>query len=211
MVNLVTYYYGPQNAIPQLMEYYTQQEIDKISEEIERQWRYHLMVRAVFPNRVELAAPSWKSVERDYYRRKDIRFEVTVPEFLPETMELGLEGITHWLNQNYIIRLFGILDEHGMIKLGRPSRMDNPFIQIVDRLRHCVGAHTSGYRPIQGKYAKDGRKAAKLIMDYLDPDHMEIRDDAQVFLIPIDLLELLKDRCKDFARSLENEPKLIPQ
>jgi hypothetical protein len=106
---------------------------------------------------------------------------------------------------------FGILDEHDLIKQGRPSRLDDPYIQIVDSLRHCVGAHTSGYRPVQGKYEKNGRKATQLIKDHLDPDHREIKNDIQVFLIPIDLLELLKDHCKAFVRSLENKPKIILQ
>jgi hypothetical protein len=85
--------------------YYSDEMINEICEEIDRQWNYHGRVRASFP--------------------------------------ATAGHIAHWLNQNYIVRLCGILDEYQVITKGKQD--GNDFTLVLAGLRHRVGAHTRGY------------------------------------------------------------------
>lgn len=88
---------------------YSREQIEAICEEVERQWEYHLIARAAFPSNVLESVPEYESP--DFYIQHNVLLQVRVPVPLSPVMERGLEGIGHWLNQNYIIRLFGILDQ----------------------------------------------------------------------------------------------------
>lgn len=183
-----------------IMGNYTQQEIDDICEEIERQWRYYLMVRAVFPNQVENAVPSWTSMNRDFYREREIIFRVETPANLPKIMKLGLSGTPHWLNQNYIIRLCGILDEKQITGFANK----NEFIELVRLLRNSVGTHSRGYRNPKRPSSK---KAADIITRHLDPLKKEMTNDDRAFLLSIEILEEIKEKCKSFVKTLVDQEK----
>lgn len=186
------------------MKKYTEKEIREIYEEIERQWLYHLMVRAIFPNRVERAIPSWRSEDRTFYREKSIAFSVMTPTQLPKLMELGLAGLPHWLNQNYIIRLFGILDGCSIFKFTE----ENVYIKIVKYLRNFVGAHTHGYR---NSKRREARIVTNLMKNHLSLNKDETTDSSHFFNIPIERLEQLKEECINFVTSLKGRPKPIQE
>jgi hypothetical protein len=71
--------------------------------------------------------------------------------------------IAHWLNQNYIVRLCGILDEYQVITKGKQD--GNDFTLVLAGLRHRVGAHTRGYWDPENS---DDRKIAELIRKHFD-------------------------------------------
>ena len=85
-----------------------------------------------------------------------------------------------------------------MISAGR--RVGNPHTKIVASLRHLVGAHSSGYRNVQ---RKEAREVSILIRDHLDPCKRDFGEDTSVFLLAIELLEKLKAECVTFVRSLD--------
>lgn len=181
------------------MSTYTKNEIDIICEEIELQWNYHLVVRAVFfsgfgENDFKFESPS-------FYKKKGIFFRVILPEKRTEIMNRTLEGVSGWLNQNYIIRLWGILDGHGIITVGKNE--SNSFTEILSLLRPNVGAHSDGYR---NPKRSESKKAAKLICQHLDKTF--IPDAANFFNLSIDtVLEPLKVQCIEFVSSLVGKEK----
>lgn len=96
---------------------YTKNIVADICDEIERQWEHHLLIRAAFPAGIPDDRSQYKSPP--YYRRKNVVFLVCRPQPLPAVMARGYDGVGAWANQNYVIRLFGILEEYGVIKAGK--------------------------------------------------------------------------------------------
>ncbi len=140
---------------------YFREPIEEICEEIERQWEYHLIARAVFPPNIVKVILEYES--SPYHIQQGARLKVRVPVPLSPLMERGLEGTGHWLNQNYIIRLFGILDEYQVITAGKEA--NNPYTRILASLRHKVGAHSRGYRNPE---SREARKLTQWIQEHLD-------------------------------------------
>jgi hypothetical protein len=103
------------------------------------------------------------------------------------------------LNQNFVIRLFGLLDENKVITAGKEA--ENKFTEIVAGLRHMVGAHSCGYaKPEKNAF----QNVTSLIKSHLDPavDLNSVRDfhlDIQKVLRP------LKDKCIEFVRTLDGK------
>jgi len=95
-------------------------------QEIERQWKYHLFVRAAFPCNAERKT-TWDTESEEYrfYSDRGARLKVTLATPLPT----GVQDIGHWLNQNCLIRLCGILEQHGVVKA---TAGQNDCIAIVD-------------------------------------------------------------------------------
>jgi hypothetical protein len=180
---------------------YSREQIEEICEEVERQWEYHFIARAAFPPNIMEVIPEYES--SPYHIRQGARVKVCVPVPLSPLMERGLEGIGNWLNQNYIIRLFGILDEYQVITAGKEA--NNPYTRILASLRHKVGAHSRGYRNPE---SSEVRKLTQLIQAHLDSSVLP--DDVRHFTLSIHpVLHRLKEHCVKFVCSLESRPKPI--
>lgn len=181
------------------MSVFTKIEIDKICEEIELQWEYHIVSRSVFFS--GFGDNDFKFESPTFYKNKGAFFCVTLPEERTGIMNRTLKGVGAWLNQNYIIRLWGILDGNGIITVGKNE--SNSYTEILSLLRHKVGAHSSGYRNPKRSKSKE---ATKLICKYFD--RAFIPNDADFFNLSIDtVLEPLKTKCIGFVRSLEGKEK----
>jgi len=181
------------------MSEFTKVEIDKIYEEIELQWEYHLVSRSVFFS--GFGENDFKFESPTFYKNKGAYFCVTLPEERTGIMNRTLKDVGAWLNQNYIIRLWGILDGNGIITVGKNE--SNPYTKILSLLRHNVGAHSPGYR---NPNRSESKKAAKLICQYLDKTF--IPNSANFFNLSIDtVIEVLKMRCIELVRSLEGKEK----
>jgi hypothetical protein len=180
---------------------YSREQIEEICEEVERQWEYHFIARAAFPANILQVIPEYES--SPYHIQHGAQMNVRVPVPLSPLMARGLEGIGHWLNQNYIVRLFGILAEYQVITAGKQAK--NPSTRILASLRPKVGAHSRGYRnPESGKV----RKLTQLIQEHLDSSVLP--DDVRHFNLSIHpVLQTLKEHCVTFVRSLEGKPKPI--
>src|SRR5260370_32365320 len=92
---------------------YSAERIAKICEEIKRQWEYHLVTRALLPADALNSIPQYFSP--GFYRHHGVHVHVIVENPDSPLIRRVLKGAPHWLNQNFIIRLFGLLDEHKVI------------------------------------------------------------------------------------------------
>jgi hypothetical protein len=177
---------------------YTKNIVADICDEIERQWEHHLLIRAAFPAGIPDDRSQYKSPP--YYRRKNVVFLVCRPQPLPAVMARGYDGVGAWANQNYVIRLFGILEEYGVIKAGKNA--GNPYTEIVALLRNSVGAHSRGQK---NPGRSETKRATRLIQEHLD-DRV-LPEMIKTFNLSIDsVLERLKDGCQQFVMSLEGSP-----
>ena len=183
------------------MRKYTQEKITSICDEIECQWEYHLVCRAVFHADVSKEKTIYCSPP--YYKSKNIYFAVQLPQPQTGIMRKALKGVPGWLNQNFILRLFGILDGNRIITAGKEQ--DNVYTKIVAELRHRVGAHSPGTRQPTGT---DAKRISKLIHNHLDPNVLP--ENISGFNLSIDtVLEPLKNNCISFIKSLQG--KVIPE
>jgi hypothetical protein len=172
----------------------TKIEIEEICKEIELQWDYLLMARAIFyskfPHQDDFYSPS-------FYSARGISFHVTLPEVKSERFSRAAKGIAVWLNQNYVLRLYGILDSKELIKLGKAT--DSKIIQLVTILRMNVGSHSTG-RHVSKR--SELRKATKLTNSLFGRE-IDL-DKVNVFTLSIDSVLLpLKNQVLNFVRSLE--------
>ncbi len=179
------------------MKAYTEKDIEIICKEIELQWDYHLLCRSIFCSGA--GTKSFAYFPPLYYQEKGISFFVTLPNPLPDIMSKSFKGINAWLNQNYVIRLYGILDGHQVIKMGKIE--NNPYTEILALLRNMVGAHSAGYK---NPKRKESKKVSDLIYKHLD--HRELSKNIQQYNLSIDtVLEPLKDYCIEFVKSLNGK------
>lgn len=178
---------------------YSAETITRICDEIERQWEYHLVTRAVFPVNAATAASEFTSPR--FYQHYGAFFRVIVKDPASPLIRRALRGLPHWLNQNFIIRLFGLLDEYNVITAGKLEK--NAFTGIIAGLRHLVGAHSSGYPSPQ---KREFKQVTRLIKAHLDPD-VDV-DSVRDFHLDIKkVLRPLKEKCLEFVRALEGKPR----
>lgn len=172
----------------------TEQEIDELCQEVHRQWELHVMTRAVFcfgfGSMEEFDSPG-------YYQNLGIGFHVKLPATNGRNREAIYDGIGTWLNQNYVIRLYGILDSKSIRKLSAKPDI----IKLIDILRQNVGAHSTGK-----KVSKKGdlNKATRLINTLFNLN-IEVSQ-VQNFDLSIDtVLEPMKNEVIQYLNSLRGQ------
>ena len=183
-----------------VLELYTEAKIAEICSEIDRQWAFHLVARAAFPSRMSARIPKYSSPS--FYSANGIAFSVDVTRLEP-TMRSAIDDIGHWLNQNFVIRLFGILYESKIDVAGRLDQ--NDFTLIIATLRHKVGAHSRGHRNPSNS---DVKEVTRLLKKYFG-EGIDRADVERFNLSVTPVLEGLKDACLRYVRSLVG--KQIPR
>jgi hypothetical protein len=170
--------------------------VEKICAEIEIQWKYLLITRAVFYSKF----PEKDSYESPlFYQQRGFTFRVELPP-MTDDFNITASGVAVWLNQNYVIRLFGILDSKKIIKYGIENGAE--IIELIKILRNNVGAHSTGRQV--GKRKTDLRKATLLINKLFG---REIKlEDLHQFKLSIDsVLEPMKTQTIDYVKTLETK------
>jgi hypothetical protein len=126
----------------------------------------------------------------------NVQFDFGTP--LTETQIQELNNLSHWLNQNFIIRVHSILDCHG-ISGSASIRTDLPGHEDVDILRRLrdVFSHTDGrYRPED----PDHKRLYDRIINHFGLDQRNYSEDQGKFPIPIDkVLVPIAEACKRHA------------
>jgi hypothetical protein len=147
-------------------------DIGQLRETCETLWRDFNNCKAHFPHvPPEMKGAKFVETAPCYIAQG---FNVTF-EFSDGISEEGIKRInqiSHWLNQNFIIRLCAVLESFGIIASSTltngPNKIDfnlegAKHVNVVRRLRNCF-VHTSGrYDPTD----YDHRKTMKLISDTL--------------------------------------------
>lgn len=168
-------------------------DVKLLCEEIELQWIYLLMTRGVFhasfPNPDEYESPG-------FYQQHGISFHVRLPHVKSESFSKGAEGIAVWLNQNYIIRLFGILNSKGIAAYGKKNHIK--LVVLIDILRNHIGAHSTG----RGTSSLSQVKKATLLVNELFGRNDSV-DDVQYFHLSVDSVLLpMKNQVIELVKSL---------
>ena len=175
----------------------TPAETAQLLDEMSEQWEYHLLVRSIFTWKLgdHVASGNRKFVSPPWYRIRGAAFKYEIPDPPAAIMARRLSGVGAWLNQNYVIRLFGLLDGKGIIKAG--INRGEKSILLLKILRNEVGAHSSGKRPKPDR----AKKAAHLIKELYG--HPTTVGEVRTYSLSVDnVLEPLMLGCRGFVQSL---------
>jgi hypothetical protein len=168
-------------------------EIDDLCQEIERQWDIHLMSRAVFHSRFGrkdyFESPS-------FYEYNGFSFKVNLPQNKSERWTNAAKGIATWLNQNYVIRLYGILDSKSIRKISPKPEI----VELIEILRSNVGAHSTGNHISKA----DQLRKASLLINSLFGKNIEIQEVEDYDLSIDTVLEPMKNQAIDYLKSLRD-------
>ncbi len=166
------------------------EQIDRLCEEVEQQWLHHMMVRAAFPNKFVVHG-QYRS--RTFYRNHGIDLLMEWPDRTTDSFRVGARGLTVWLNQNWVIRLYGILDSHKLIKYGKEHSIS--VVQLIDLLRNNIGAHSAGRGAVRSnKLEKANSLMLSAIGKEVDLNTIESFDlavDSVLFPIKNEVVEFL--------------------
>jgi len=119
---------------------------DHVAQQIDEQIRYLHLLRSVVPRLSADLVGQTEFPTAPYYRNKGlgIWFRFSSPltsEFINEFNDL-----THWINRNFILRLYAVLESNGLVSQTirlRPDIEGHDEVDIVHRLRNSFG-HGSG-------------------------------------------------------------------
>lgn len=171
----------------------------RIAKEIDRQVEFLHFCRSFIPHLSTQLAGAKKFPTAPYYRNKalQITFEFSSPlttDFIDHFNDLG-----HWINQNFILRLFALLESNCVISESIKIRQDLEGHEEMDLLRRLRQkfAHGSGrYDP----HDKDKQQLYDRIMKHFKLKPTEQPEDAGKYPIPIDrVLIPLAEGCKRYA------------
>jgi hypothetical protein len=175
----------------------------QILEEIETQWECHVMTRAVFDANFPNRGSEYSS--GSFYKEHGIHFKVHILNTESNQFKRSSKRVAEWLNQNYVIRLFGILDGHRLIKCG--VFLESDVIKLLKLLRNNVGAHSTGTKPSDKTSIRRAKKLIKKLFDRSISD-----ESVEYYTLSIDsILFPMKERIKEFIRDLDFEQQKSPE
>lgn len=169
----------------------TTQQVAEVCACIDLHWEYLLLTRLVFNSRFPkdnkyATFPFYKSMGK---------IEIQLPEQKTEAFIRASKGIGYWHNQNYLIRLAGIINEYKIIAHGKSHNVT--VVVLLDLLRNKIGAHQFG-----NSKSNNFHKLIGLINDVCGTAF--VADDLNIHPLAIDAtVEKIKDQVKAFVKSLE--------
>jgi hypothetical protein len=123
---------------------------DDVATEIDRQVDFLHRCRSVFPRLHKNMAGQTEFSAPDYYQQLGYNVSVKLPapmtpEFIEGVFELG-----HWLNENFVTRLWAILESNHVVS--RTSKIDQGLanwrdVDLLRRLRNKIGHGSGAYEP----------------------------------------------------------------
>lgn len=178
--------------------------MDRYSEivsQIKYQWRTLLSTRAVFPHMRGNMVGATKCSTAPLYRNRgyDISFNFAEPLTIERIREVN--GIGYWINQNYVIRVYALLDSYGVIS--QTTSIDSQLsgheeIDILRRLRNEF-AHTSGWYDSSDP---DKKRLRERIITHFSLRAENHPEEHRKFPIPIDKVLLpLTQGCEKYVEA----------
>jgi hypothetical protein len=181
-----------------------------IIRQIDEQLGYLHRTRAVFPFLPETLNGEKRFVTAPYYQGMGFTyiFEFATPltlDFIKSHNDLA-----HWINQNFVVRLYAVLESNGLISQAiqiRPDLQGHEEVDIVRRLRNQFGHGPGNYDPTD----PEKKKLFDRIRTYFNLSNEEISRSEGKFPLPINqVLVPLAEGCKRYAAEVERTENQIP-
>jgi hypothetical protein len=172
-----------------------------VLDEIDRQIALLHLARAYFPYLPPNLAGKTEFATAPYYQRQGFGLTFKYSSPLPAERIQEFNALGHWINQNFILRLYAALETHGI--MSNNIRIDDKAdghdeVDILRRLRNRFGHGAGRYDPCDSEHKKLYERIVahfKLTQD-LDSER------EGVYPIPIDqVLIPLAEGCKRYVQS----------
>lgn len=138
---------------------------DDVAAEIDRQVDFLHRCRSVFP-RLHKGMAGQKEFEAPaYYRQLGYNVSVKLSQAMTAEFIDGLFELGHWLNENFVTRLWAVLESNGIVGEQMKINQDLDGWQDVDlmrRLRNKIGHGSGTYDPDD----PDKKKLFDTIVEY---------------------------------------------
>lgn len=148
---------------------------------IDQQMQLLLHSRSVFPYMPDDAVGKSSFATGSFYRERGHDASINFGRPLSETERAAWNSIGHWMNQNFIVRLWSILDESGQAHPKIDKNVDGADeVDIIRRLRNKYGHSSGACNPSD----PEDRKLKNRIIDHFGLSEADFADED--FPIPID-------------------------
>lgn len=146
--------------------------LEEIFNEIDEFRSYHIKVRARFPKIGESQIGQTVIQLPEFFQKSGINFELRFNSALTEESRKENNDIGHFINQNFVLRLYAILNYYEFLGESVSLNKDSPGfieVEIVRRLRN-IYAHSLGRYNEQDS---GHRKLRDLLFDRFNVDAKE--------------------------------------
>jgi len=164
---------------------------------IEFNWQCLLMTRAIF-NYKHFGIDN-KYSSPSLYTKYNINVEVNWVNMGRFSSDFSSKQLQYWHNANFLIRIYGLLDEFNIISL-KENRVKYPILELIYFLRHKIGAHQSGIRKPKKKYIQEVNELFNKIgikeMNGDSISNYNLAIDAVLYKIVLKLKEIVREILK---------------
>jgi hypothetical protein len=174
-----------------------------VATQIDEQIEFLHLCRSTFPHLSDQLVGAKRFPTAPYYRNKgmEIFFEFSSPltqQFIDQFNDLG-----HWINQNFVLRLFAVMESNGLISETICIRTEiegHEELDILRRLRQKFAHGSSSYDPAD----PEKKKLYDRIVSHFNLDPNDYPEKEGKYPIPIDrVLIPLSKACRRYALAAE--------
>lgn len=178
-------------------------DLDELVNNIDEYWDYHLHSRALNPHMTPDLVGQQLFMPGGYYINKGYDYVVRFDKPVTEKRIAVLNEAGYWANQNFIVRLYGLLDGYNIVgseehTWGRIVKglVGSEEVDILRRLRNEFAHSVGFYDDSQKKH----RRLRRRIISHFGLNRETWSSSTIMFPIPIDqVLQPITDGCKQYV------------
>jgi len=177
-------------------------DVDKTCTAISNQVRLLRAARATFPYMPPDVVGQQNVQTAPYYLRHGHHLTFSFGAPITETVRADINAVGYWINQNFILRLYAVLEAGKVI--GNGIRIDKGIdghkeVELVRRLRNKFSHGTGVYRATESQ----DRRLRKQLLQHFPVADREPPDSSGWFPIPIQkVLVRLAEGCERYVRGI---------
>jgi hypothetical protein len=171
--------------------------IGALLKEMDEQKQIFTNVKAHFPHMNKRLLGKKKFSTAPYYKAKGFHLTFTLDRRITEDHIKQNNSITRWMNENYVVRLYALLEAHGVIS--EKVNIDNSLegaddVDILRGLRNIFAHSTGKYNPFS---EKQRQLVDRMIVHY----GLTLKDHLHEIPLDIDaVIDPLFNGCKTYVQ-----------
>jgi len=168
-----------------------------VAVEIDEQIDHLHRTRSVFPRLSHHLVDSSRFEAPAYYRQLGLHVQVELEQPMTVAFIDGLNEIAHWINENFVLRLYAVLESHRLFQPEiRKDIAGHEEMDILRRLRNKIGHGSGKYDPSD----TDKLKLYERLVKHFNVDPQTYLEDATKYPLAVgQVLVPLATACKGYA------------
>jgi hypothetical protein len=172
---------------------------------IDALWQSHFLARSLFPRMDEQLALSRQQAwaPPGFYGESPYGLIVMKAPITTHDVDLN-NRVAHWLNENFVIRLYALLQTFGVAKIDDPEAPGYDHYRIVRRLRDKLAHGSAGHYHQKDAADRDAlERLQRVCPGFVSPSDYEGRFDLSIS----DVLWPLVVGCREYAATVLGAPQ----